>query len=347
MIGFIEPNENGKESKEKDSECYRSFSFSEIAYGRYAIGNYVFENLIAKGFLDIVVTLFINLKQNAVRISPKDIKEFIDGLLDEGKRSSIVSQFRDFFEELLFKYGSIPTILQLCRPLTASISSPNIIKVDDRLLTGKLSAYLESSAGHMPVLKMLTRAESREDAYIVYWDDYYFEMKCIDDIAKFIAEHGFNSNNEKFVRLMYEQLVSDEEEISHDDEPESTSHGEKNRDEDEEHAFRNCKKVVFDDYPEDELRVDEKGEIVYSRVSVGLVKKVYSETPLFRTTYSRLLKFLSHLTLHWVPCTSCKRMSILQSKFESLHYCTDPDLEESDSDDSYDSDDFYCDNLSD
>lgn len=254
-----------------------------------------------------------------------------------------------FFEALLFRYGSIPIILQLCRPITTTISSPNLIQVDDKLLTAKLSAYLESSAGHKSVSKMFTPFESREDAYIVYWDEYYFDQKCIGDIAKFIEEHGVYTNNDKFLRLMYEQLVSDKEEHSdgeesvHDD---SESNSENNGDEDVEHSFRKCKKVVFDDYPGDELRVNENGTIFFSKVSVSFIKKVYSETPLFKTTYSRLFKFLSLLTMPWFQSRSCTRMSILKSKFESLYYITDPDREVSDCDDSFDSDD-YCYNLSD
>lgn len=54
MIAFIESNENGKESKQRNCEFYRSYSFLEIARCRYEIGTYVFENLIAKGFPDIV-----------------------------------------------------------------------------------------------------------------------------------------------------------------------------------------------------------------------------------------------------------------------------------------------------
>lgn len=135
----------------------------------------------------MVETLFSTLKQNAQNICPTDIKEFLDGPLDKGKRSSIVSNFKEFFETLLFKYGSIPTILQLCRSVSASISNSNIILVDDRLLTTKLSAFLEAAAGFSPFFKRLTPDVSREDgSYFVYWDENYFEIV----IAEYIPEHG-------------------------------------------------------------------------------------------------------------------------------------------------------------
>ncbi|CAG2252343.1 unnamed protein product [Mytilus edulis] len=150
------------------------------------------------------------------------------------------------------------------------------------------------------------------------------------DVAKFIVEHGFNANDEKFVRLIFEELVCDEED---DDE--------KNGDEDDKHAFRHFKKVVFDDYPYDELRVDESGKIVYSKHSIGLVKDVYTDTSLLRTTYSRLFQFLTHLKLQLVSDIHCSRMLILQSRFQSLYDVTDPDLDLSSHDYSLVSDDFY------
>lgn len=169
-------------------------------------------------------------------------------------------------------------------------------------------------------------------------------MKYIEDVAKFIVEHGFNANNEKFVRLIFEELVCDEKD---DDEPDSFYDDEKNGDEDDKHAFRHCKKVVFDDYPDDELRVDESGKIVYSKYSIGFVKDVYIDTSLLRTTFSRLFQFLTHLKLKLVSDIPCSRMLILQSRFQSLYDVTDPDLDVSSHDSSLDSDDFYCDITSD
>ncbi|CAG2252350.1 unnamed protein product [Mytilus edulis] len=257
MITFCELNENGQEFKENNMKHYRYLSTSELANGRYVVGHYVFEILIKKGVdttCTIAKTLFTHLKNNAKTINPKCLKEFLDGLLDDGNRSSIVSQFKEFFEAVLFKYGSIPIVLQLCRPLTTSVSSPNIIYVDAKLLAGKLSAYLESAGGKGAKLKLLSSIEERDNgSYFVHWDDNYFESKSIEAIAKFIAEHGVNFNNDKFVRLMYEQLVSNKEEHSDGEESEydkseSTSDDARNVDEDGEHSLINSEKIVFDDY---------------------------------------------------------------------------------------------------
>lgn len=86
---------------------------------------------------------------------------------------------------VLFKYGSIQVILKLCRPLTANLSNRNIINVDDNLLTGKNSAYLESTDGKK--LDLEQTAPRENGAYIVYWD--YFQMWCTNGIATFIIDH--------------------------------------------------------------------------------------------------------------------------------------------------------------
>lgn len=295
---------------------------------RYNIGNYVFENLIAKGFTNKVEILLKNLKENAQDISSRNVKEFLDDLLDGGKRSRLVSRFSEFFEAVLFKYGSIPTIMQLCLPFTSTLSSSNKIKVDDRLLTGKLSAYLEYSYELRYFSNTLFPEDSREDgAYFIYRDD-YFKKKTMNLIAEYILEHGFKSNNHEFVRMMYEQLASEQIEKSEYDESvnedsEICLDNGQNEDEFENDWAAKYTKVVFDDYPGDEIWEDDNGVIVHIRVRHGFVKKKYRNKNLsyyLGTSNIRLFLVLHDLLQHLVICmeSDTKRIALLKTKFESL-----------------------------
>ncbi|XP_071146621.1 uncharacterized protein [Mytilus edulis] len=330
VIAFGKLGENCQEATEDMKDFHLFFTDTEFVNSRCAVGNYIYENLIEKDFLDIVEKLFTCLIKNAQKISVIHAKEFLDGLLNKGKRSSIVSQFKEFFEAFLFKYGSIPTILELCLPSTSTMSSPNIIKVADRFLIGKLCAYLESVCGVKLVLKCAQPAIHRENgAYCVYWDNDYFDMRYICLIAEFCLEHGFRSNNCEFVRTLYDQLVSHKEEKSEDEERIndnsviSLEDGKKEDADDENYA--NYTKVV------DELEEDE------NILRTGSVKTIYSENTdyPFRKTYSRLHKFLSHSRDYGFTgnITKCKCMAIFRRKFASLLYSITPDQELSDSDD--------------
>lgn len=162
---FSRIDENGRVTEMKFTKYMHCFALWDLGARnpRYAIGNYVFQIVIEKGFVNIAELIFTNLMQNTSQMSPIDLKDFLDGLLDEGKRSSFVAQFKDFFDALLFKYGSIPAILELCRPLTATLPSQNTIVVDDDLLAGNsqpiLNRQLKSDViykcqHHMSLVKM-------------------------------------------------------------------------------------------------------------------------------------------------------------------------------------------------
>lgn len=315
--------------------------FLGLVNDQYAIGNYVFEILIAKGFANIVELFLTNLKQSIFQINLMDIKEFLDGLLNKGERSSIVSQFKTFFEAVLFKYGSIPVILQVSRPLTSSISSQNIIKVDEKFLAGKLSAYFESSSssGIAHSLKMFGKADIRENGtYYVFWDNHYFEKKFENEIAKYFLKYGFNSNNDKLVQIMYEQFVSyDDEQIT--DEESEDDDLDKCTDEvtSQEGAAEDCgvngKKIVFDDYPADEFRVNANGMIIHSQGRVGSLKKIFFD-PMEGPTYnSRLYKFLSFLKFKSFRMgTPRTLMELLRLKFKTLLDSINPDRSSASSD---------------
>ncbi|VDI17071.1 Hypothetical predicted protein [Mytilus galloprovincialis] len=315
---------NGKDpnSKENERKCHPLSSLSTFVNYHYAIGNYVFENLIAKGFIDTAEILLIAITQKEHEINPIHIKEFLDGLLDRGKRASVVSKFKGFFESVLFKYGSILTVLQLCRPLTSNITDSNILLVDDNLLTGKLSAHLESTFGDKSDLKQTVPKES--GAYFVHWDYNYFQMGYIDDIARFVLEHGVKVSNDKFVRTMFEKLVSYTpriEEIFHAGRFELESLF---QNEDEEDVAI-AKTIVLDDYPDEEIGEDENGSVVYRNLKDIFVRRVYQEhCILFGPTYHRLFEFLSFLMVRWYTNEDSKyeRMTILREKFDQLFYIT-------------------------
>lgn len=334
MVALDKPNENEQKPTKNKNEYHSIsflFPFPEITNAHYDIGNYVFQNLIEKGFLSIVNSLFTKLKQNEKSISPINIKDFLDGLLNDGKRSSIVFQFKDFLDTILFKYGSIPTILQLCRPLTTTFSQ-NTIQVDDRLLIGKICAHFEDISR---VISHLHTAVPREDeTYFVYFDFNYIHGSYINDIAEFIFEHGVKLNNDKLVRTMYDQIVSDKEQTSDDEESvndfESTSDmsdDRKNRDECEESTILNCQKIILDDYPDDKITLNENEKIVHIKVDVGFVKRVYIENSLSIHTIPldrHLVDFLcpfNALTKEWLSSgksIDMLRMAILHFKFERL-----------------------------
>lgn len=298
--------------------------------GSTCVGCYVYENLIEKGFLNIEESLFEKLKQNAQEIIPKNVKQFLEGLFNDGKRSSIVSQFKEFFEAVLFKYGSIPTVLQLCIPSTSTIINPNLIKVDDKLLTGKLSAHLKSSCEMEFGRERRPQAVGREDGtYFVYWDINYIKRMYMNPMAEYFLEHGFRSNNEKFVRTMYEQFVSEKaEDESVNDDSESRLDDRQNIDEDENDWAAKYTKVTFDVYPGDNIWVDEKGEIVHISINNGFVKRAFREKyPFFYvdTVCVRLFLVLFKVEpyLKADMNTYSKRMALLQKKFHSLYkYCS-------------------------
>lgn len=320
IIALNRFNENDLNPEENEKKYHPFSLLSKYLNYQYAVGHYVFENLIAKGFIDIAKVLLNKIKHKEHEFRPIHIKEFLDGLLDEGKRSSVVSQFKDFFEAVLFKYGSIPIILKLCRPLTANISNPNMIQVDDSLLTGKLSAHLESSFGNISDLKQTVPRE--EGAYFVHWDYNYFQMQHIKEIAEFIAEHGVKVNNDKFVGTMFEQLIQDIPGIFN---PGYSSDDEESEDDFEVDLIPVASKIAFDDYPDDELGEDENGEVVRYDVKVGYVRDVYHDRyNHFGPTYHRLSEFISTLTVQWVlnQDSKYKRMTILWYKFDYIYNVT-------------------------
>lgn len=341
---FGKLKDNGQVSIEDIKEFIRCYSCKEeyeFVNQRYAVGDYVFKYLIVNNFVDVVELLFKHMKQYILQISPIGIKDFLDGLLNEGKRSSIISQYTDFFEDVLFKYGSIPAITNLCRPLSSTVSSQNIIKIDDKLLAGKLSAYLETFHS------ISTLALRREDGkYFIFLDNRFNEMMFTDKIVLYLSEHGFISKNEKFVQVMYEQFVSDKREQSNDtgsvgNDFLSRTDEATNQEGTEEKCTVNGKRVVFSDYPGDELRVDENGMVIQSQVKVGSVKFCYRDAyeSNYRKTYSRLYNFLSDLKymLHW--STPDTVIGLLKLKFECLLDDIDPErsYSSSDSSDHFDS----------
>ncbi|CAG2217828.1 unnamed protein product [Mytilus edulis] len=175
-------------------------------------------------------------------------------------------------------------------------------------------------------------ADLRENGtYYVFWDHNYFEKKFENEIAEYFSKYGFNSNNDKFVRMMYDQFVSyDDEQIT--DEESEDDDIEKCTDEatNQENAVENCgvngKRVVFDNYPGDEFIVNANGMIIQSQVIIRCIKKTFGDPMEVSTFNSRLYKFLSYFKFHsnrwWTPATL---IELLKLKFKTLLDGIDPE----------------------
>lgn len=84
-------------------------------------------------------------------------------------------------------------------------------------------------------------------------------------------------------------------------------------------------RIAFDDYPSDELRVDENGAIGYSKLKIGYVKSVYIDSQIFLSTIChRLFNFLRVLIFFWLidQDSKYKRMTILKMKYMQFFQMT-------------------------
>lgn len=155
---------------------------------------------------------------------------------------------------------------------------------------------------------------------------------------------------------MYEQFVSDEGEKRNDkanvdDDIENCTDKPTNK----EKAVENCvvkgKKIVFDDYPDDELRVNENGIVIQKHVKGASIKSVYYDRSHshYRITHNRLSLYLSNLEFEsMIPGeTPGTLLGLLKIKFENLSYRIMFRQSVSDSDFSDYSDDYDCSNYSD
>lgn len=128
---------------------------------------------------------------------------------------------------------------------------------------------------------------------------------------------------------MYEQFVSEKErDESVNDDSESRLNDRQNIDEVENDWATKYTKVTFDEYPGDEIWVDEKDQIAHISINNGFVKRAFKEqNPIFyvNTICARLFLFLYEVEpyLEANMNTHSKRMALLERKFHSLYkYCT-------------------------
>ncbi|CAC5370498.1 unnamed protein product [Mytilus coruscus] len=81
MVALNRSNGNDLISEENERIYHPCSLLSKFLNYQYAVGNYVFENLIAKGFLDIAEILLTNIKQKEQEINPIHIKKILIPLI--------------------------------------------------------------------------------------------------------------------------------------------------------------------------------------------------------------------------------------------------------------------------
>lgn len=144
------------------------------------------------------------------RIDPYIIKFLLDGLTDYGKLTDVISANYDFCQEYLFKYGSTPVVLALCRPFSYKGSEQDIVRVDNQMLSNKLIENLKSEPEDVAELEYkyvlienyCYRPCQSNIKYFFFEDEGYFRMTYFDDIASYIYNYGVLENDEEFIETV-------------------------------------------------------------------------------------------------------------------------------------------------
>lgn len=133
----------------------------------------------------------------------------LDGFTDYGKHFDVISANYDFCEECLFKYGSTPVVLSLCRPSSYE-GSDQLIEIDNQLLANKLIENLKYTEEdfadfdhkHTPSKSYFYRPCRSDTRYFFFEDTDYFNMTYFDDIARYIYNYGVLDNDEEFIEAV-------------------------------------------------------------------------------------------------------------------------------------------------
>ncbi|VDI66474.1 Hypothetical predicted protein [Mytilus galloprovincialis] len=80
------------------------------------IGNYVYQLLFIEGGKKVSEMILFDLVVKQCTMHPRIVKYFFDGLTDSGRRVDFVKYYRAFSEKMVFRFASIPVVLNLCRP---------------------------------------------------------------------------------------------------------------------------------------------------------------------------------------------------------------------------------------
>lgn len=154
------------------------------------------------------------------------MKSLLDGLTGKGKKKEVIIANFSFFYKWLFKYGSTPVVVSLCRPSSYKGSDDVIFKVDNHLLANKLienfknipreellNKYFQiwkkkSFLFKSEKKKFLSRPSISNCAYFFFEGSGYFDMRYFNDIARYIFQYGVLENDEEFIEAVTTAIYS-------------------------------------------------------------------------------------------------------------------------------------------
>ncbi|CAC5399408.1 unnamed protein product [Mytilus coruscus] len=190
------------------------------------IGEYLYSIMEKDSdFVNLILFQLIYIT-NRYYVNPFIMMSLLDGLTDHGKHFDVISANYDFCTECLFKYGSTPVVLSLCRPSSYEGSDQDIVRVDNQLLANKLienlkytdEDFAEFDYKYVPSEKCCYRPCRSNIRYIFFEDEDYFEMTYFYNIASYIYNYGVLENDEEFieaVRTAIDLFENIEEEDGH------------------------------------------------------------------------------------------------------------------------------------
>lgn len=171
-------------------------------------------------FVNFILDKLIG-KSKCNYIDAFEMKPLLDGLTDYGKNLEIISTNYDFCDECLFKYGSIPVVLSLCRPFSYKGSDQDIVRVDNQLLANKLMENLKYTPEDWDFFFLLlfdykpVQVESywyrpcrSNTKYFFFNDKAFYNMTFIDDLASYIYNYGVLENDEEFIQTVITAIHS-------------------------------------------------------------------------------------------------------------------------------------------
>ncbi|CAG2220202.1 unnamed protein product [Mytilus edulis] len=169
-------------------------------------------------FVNFILDKLIG-KSKCNYIDAFEMKPLLDGLTDYGKNLEIISTNYDFCDECLFKYGSIPVVLSLCRPLSYKGSDQDIVRVDNQLLANKLVENLKFTPEDWD-LRIFDDIKPIQDEsywyrpcrsntkYIFFKDKAFYDKTYFSDLASYIYNYGVLENDEEFIQTVLTAIHS-------------------------------------------------------------------------------------------------------------------------------------------
>lgn len=173
------------------------------------IGEYLYSMMKKDSdFVKLILCQLIYIT-NRYYVGPLMMMYLLDGFTDYGKHFDVISANYDFCKECLFKYGSTPVVLSLCRPSSYE-GSDQLIEIDNQLLANKLIENLKYTCEdfeefdykyplsinsyHRPCLSNIR--------YYFFEDTDYYKRTYLEDIASYIFSYGVLENDEEFIQTV-------------------------------------------------------------------------------------------------------------------------------------------------